>query len=357
LALFLGCVWAIPARAVSDNGGLGLLPIGDQFPPALKFLTFAPEPVFSLSAGTFQFDYQYAVANSMVNTQYHPSNPPKITQAQVDQGLTAANFPATGFGAYIDMETDRQLLRFRLGVGGGVELGLDQAWVSFGGGGLDSFVEEAEGAFHGENPERFHAARNQFHYYLYHNGRALVATSSPVGDVAQDPVLSLKWNLSGGGEILPALSVRLAYKAPLDSATSLPRSLVSSGHDDAGYSVLLSKSVGRVVAHLQLGESLLSGADGDYVSSVRHQFFGLEFRATPMSSVVFQTSSQSTVFNVGKVPGNSADFQISRPADIVSLGYKYAGPGFRMDLGVSEDYNSADNTTDVLLFLDLGWRW
>jgi hypothetical protein len=121
--------------------------------------------------------------------------------------------------------------------------------------------------------------------------------------------------------------------------------------------VLLSKSVGRVVAHLQLGESLLSGADGDYVSSVRHQFFGLEFRTTPASSVIFQTSSQSTVFNVGKVPGNSADFQISRPADVVSLGYKYAGPGFRMDLGLSEDYNSADNTTDILLFLDLGWRW
>ena len=101
----------------------------------------------------------------------------------------------------------------------------------------------------------------------------------------------------------------------------------------------------------------MSGAGGDYVASVRHQFFGLEFRTSNTGSIVFQTSSQSTVYNVGNVPASSTDFQISRPADVVSLGYKHAGPRFRMDLGISEDYNSADNTTDVLLFLDLGWRW
>jgi hypothetical protein len=358
LALVLGVLWAVPARAASDNGGLGLLPIGDQFPPKLKFLTFTPEPVLSLSAGTFQFDYQFAVANTIVNTQYDPHNgTPKITQTQVTQGLTAANFPAIGFGAYLDMETERQLLRFRLGVGGGVELGLDQGWVSFGGGGLDSSIDSVEGGFNGRNPERVHVAKNQFHYYVYHNGRALVATSAPVGDVAQDPVLSLKWNPSPGGELLPALGVRLAYKAPLDSATGTARSLVSSGHDDWGYSVLLSKAVGRVIAHLQMGESLLSGTGSDYVSSVRHQFFGLEFRTSNSSSVVFQTSSQSTVYNVGNVPGSSGDFQVSRPADVFSLGYKYSGSGFRMDLGITEDYNSRENTTDFLLFFDLGWRW
>ena len=349
---------AAPAWGAAENGGLGLLPIGDQYPIKLRYLTFAPEPVLALPEGTFQLDYQFSVANTIVNTQYKPRNgTPTIAQAQVDAGLTAANFPTTGFGAYLDMETDRNLIRFRWGVGDGVELGLDQGWVSFGGGGLDSAISGVESVFNGENPERKGVANNQFHYYLYHNGHALIATSSPVDNVPQDPVVSMKWNLTPGGEVMPAVSVRLAYKAPLDSAKSVSRSLVSSGHDDFGYSVMFSKAVGRVVAHLQLGESLLSGVGNDYVPSMRHQFFGLEYRSSSTSSWIIQTSSQVTILNVGNVSGNSTDFQISRPADVASLGYKWAGKTFHGDLGFSEDYNSRDNTTDIVLFFDLGWKW
>lgn len=345
-------------HAAADNGGQGLLPIGDQFPTKLLFLTFTPEPVSALPAAKLDLAYQYSVANTVVNTQAAPLNgSPKITQAQVDAGLTAANFPATGFGIFMDMETVRQLLRIRYGLGAGFEAGLDQAWVSFGGGGLDAYISQVEGSVHGENPERVALDRNQFHYYVFHNGRALVATSAPVGNVPQDPVLSLKWNLTEGGELLPAISLKLAYKAPLDSAQSVPRGLVSSGHDDVGYSLLVSKAIGKVVAHLQVGESQLSGTGRDYVSMLHHQFLGLEYRAGSRHSWIVQTSSQTSAFNVGNVPGTSSDFQTSRPADVFTFGYKYGGDRFHMDLGFSEDYNSRDNTTDIVLFLDLGLKW
>jgi hypothetical protein len=346
-------VWAAP-----ENGGQGLLPIGDQFPTKLLFLTFTPEPVLALPAAKLDVSYQFSVANTIVNTQAAPLNgSPKITQAQVDAGLTGANFPATGFGIFMDMETSRHLLRVRYGLGAGVEVGLEQGWVSFGGGGLDASISQVEGAFHGMNPERAALDRNQFHYYVFHNGRALVATSAPVGNVPQDPVLSLKWNLTGGGELLPAISLKFAYKAPLDSAQSTARSLVSSGHDDVGYSLLVSKAIGKVVAHLQVGESQLSGTGSDYVSVLHHQFFGLEYRAGSRHSWIAQTSSQASAFNVGNVPGYSSDFQTSRPADVFTFGYKYGGDVFHLDLGFSEDYNSRDNTTDIVLFLDLGWKW
>jgi hypothetical protein len=345
-------------RGAVDNGGQGLLPIGDQYPTKLLFLTFTPEPVLALPAAKLDLTYQFSVANTIVNTQTDPRNgTPKITQTQVDAGLSAANFPTTGFGAYFDMETQRHLFRVRYGLGAGFEAGLDQAWISFGGGMLDANIEAVEGFFHGQNPERQGFARNQFHYYLFHDGRQLVATSSPVDTVPQDPVFSLKWNLTEGGEMLPAVSVRLAYKAPLDAADSNPRNLVSSGHDDYGYSLMLSKAIGKVVVHLQVGESQLSGTGDDYVSTLRHQFFGLEYRYNSRHSWIAQTSNQTSALNVGNVSGTSTDFQISRPADVFSFGYKYARDVFHMDLGFSEDYNSRDNTTDIVLFFDLGWRW
>jgi hypothetical protein len=359
LALATACLLGPGApRAATDNGGLGLLPIGDQFPTKLLFLTFAPEPVLALPAAKLDVAYQFGVANTIVNTQVAPLNgSPKIAQAQVDAGLTAANFPAQGFGIFMDMETNRHLLRVRYGLGHGFEAGLDQAWISFGGGELDPDISQVEGTFHGENPERFALNRNQFHYYVFHNGRTLIATSTPADSVPQDPVLSLKWNLTAGGELLPAISLKVAYKAPLDSAQSVPRSLVSSGHDDVGYSLQVSKAIGKVVAHLQVGESQLSGGGSDYVSMLHHQFLGLEYRAGSRHSWIVQTSSQTSAFNVGSVPGTSSDFQTSRPADVFTFGYKYGGDRFHLDLGFSEDYNSRDNTTDIVLFLDLGLKW
>jgi Protein of unknown function (DUF3187) len=360
LAVVLGVISSACTAPVlaEENGGLGLLPIGDQFPLKLKFLIFAPEPVPALPDHTVDISYQFSVANTIVNTQYSPQNgTPKITQAQVDAGLTPANFPSTGFGEYLRVETDRNLFRFRAGVGNGVELGLDQAWVSFSGGALDSAIDEVEGGFNGENPERHGFAHNQFHYYVYHNGRPLIATSTSVDNVPQDPVASLKWNPTEGGEIMPAISIRLAYKAPLDSANTLPRSLVSSGHDDYGYSLMVSKAIGKWVAHLQIGESQLSGTGIDYVSTLRHQFIGLEYRVDGRNSWVAQTSNETSVLNVGNVSGNAQDFATSRPADVLSAGFKHASDVFHFDFGFSEDYVSRDNTTDIVLFFDVGWRW
>lgn len=352
----LACISPAPTWAATDNGGLGLLPIGDQFPPKLQFLIFTPEPVLALPDGTLSVTYQFSDANTALNTQQ--TAPPRITQATINGGLTTANFPATGYAAFIQMETQRNLFKFRYGLGEGWELGLDQAWISFGAGGIGSSLDRSvESALGAKNPERWSFSANRFEYFVTHNGRFLVDTHSPVDNVPQDPVVSLKWNLSEGGELLPALSLRVAYKAPLDSAKSLPRSLVSSGHDDWGYSVLISKAVGRWVAHFQLGESFFGGEGRDYVQSLNHQFFGLEYRANSRNSVVFQTSSELTVFNVGLESGRSSDFAITRPGEMVSAGYRYAGETYHFDLGFSEDYITDDNTTDTVLFFDLGWKW
>lgn len=346
------------ALRAADNGGLGPLPVRNLFPPALPYLNFTPEPVLTLAPSKVQFSYQYAVANTLVNTQ-SGSQPgtPVITQANVDRGLTTADFPAVGYGAFIDVEAQVHLLRWRYGLTDSLEVGLDQSWVSYGGGGLDQTIESVESAFSALNPLRPQFARNGFHYFLARDGKFLVATEAPADLVPADPVLSMKWNWTQGGNILPAISLRLTYKAPLDNATSLPRSLVSSGSDDFGYYLLFSKAIGNWVVHYQTGETQLTVRNHEYASSLEHKLFGLEYRSDRNNSWVMQITTQSSIFNTQHADSVQSDFQISRPTDVFALGYKHLRDGFLFNFGFVEDYNSSQNETDVVALLELGWQW
>ena len=48
---------------------------------------------------------------------------------------------------------------------------------------------------------------------------------------------------------------------------------------------------------------------------------------------------------------------ISRPTDVVALGYKHASRDFLFELGFVEDYNQQRNEADITLFAELGWSW
>ncbi len=358
-AVFVLLIALLPGLARgADNGGLGPLPIRNLFPVALPYLNFVPEPVLVLPVSTLQVTYQFAVANTFINSQHSStSSNPVISKSDVEAGLTAANFPTQGYGAYVDLEADVHTLRFRYGLSPALELGLDQSWVSFGGGTLDGSIRGIEGAFNGVNQQRSHAAYNQYHYFIAKDGQLLVATEKPIDLVPQDPVWSLKWNWGEGGKLLPAVSLKLAYKSPLDRAADVPRSLVSSGKPDVGYYLLLSKAVGFVVAHFQAGESMLSVKDRQFASSLQHKLFGLEFRGSPANSLLLELATQSSIFRAPSTDSIRDDFQISRPTDVVVMGWKHKRDGFLFNLGLMEDLNAQQNETDIVLFLDFGWQW
>ncbi len=342
----------------ADNGGLGPFSVRNMFPVALPYLNFVPEPVLPLPESTLDISYQYAVANTFINTQYSKtSSNPVIRQPQVDAGLNAANFPAQGYGAYIDLESAVHTLRFRYGFTPSVELGLDQSWVTFGRGSLDNNIGGVETAFNGVNQSRSHATTNQYHYFLAKDGKLLIASEKAFDFVPQDPVFSLKWNWGEGGKLLPAVSLKLAYKSPLDAAESQPRSLVSSGKGDFGYYLMFSKSVGFVVAHFQIGETLLSTPHQQFAGALDHKLFGLEFRGSNANSFLLELVTQSSIFRRPPADSIRDDFQISRPTDVVVMGWKHQRDGFKFDLGFVEDLNAQENETDIALFFSFGWKW
>ncbi|HKI98313.1 MAG TPA: DUF3187 family protein [bacterium] len=347
---------AAPVRA-QNNFGLGPLSIRNQFPVTLAYLTYTPEAPATLPSGTVQLRYQFELTNTFINTQSpRANNPPVIDSSVVSGGLTPANFPATGYGAYIDVEARRHVLRLDYGLSDSLQAGLELAWVSFGGGFLDTKIQSVERFFGGLNKDRLYSGIDQYDFYVVRDGSFLRASNRPFSNVVQDPVLNLKWNLGEGGPVLPALTLKLSYKAPLQAHPTGDRALVASGGADWGYYVLLSKAVGDVVGHIQLGETHLDVAPNTFANRLRHRMFGLEFRLDSDNSFLLQSVTQSSIYLHTDVPG-TMDFNISRPTDVMVVGYKHLTQSFLFETGAIEDYNQQRNESDITLYFSLGSRW
>ncbi len=349
-----------PALAV-NNTGIGPLSIRNQFPITLRFLDYTPEPPATLRDGIVELRYQFELTNTFINAQSPLANSSTvITRTQVAAGLTPANFPATGYGVYVDAETRRQVLRLNYGLSNSFEAGLEMAWVTYGGGFLDSRIEGVEHMAGGFNKDRQFSDRNRFDFYVTKDAGTsnsfLIASSQPASNVMQDPVLSVKWNLGQGGDVLPALTVKLAYKRPLERNPTGERALVSSGGADFGYYFLFSKAVGDVVGHIQVGQTKLEVAPNTFADRLRHRMFGLEFRWSEVSSFMLQSVTQTSIFLRNDMPG-TRDFDMSRPTDVLVFGYKHLSRTFLFELGGIEDYNQQRNESDISFYFSLGWRW
>ena len=355
-AIIALCLGVRPAFAV-DNTGLGPLAVRNQFPVALGFLTYEPDAPGLLPTGTLQVRYQFELTNSFINTQSpRANNGPAITGTEVAAGLTLAQFPAVGYGLYVDGETQRHKLRLDYGLADSLELGLELAWLTLGGGALDSRIEAVEKLFGGLNLDRPYSEQNRFDFYVSRNGRFLRASSTPASTVAADPVLSLKWSWGEGGQVLPAVTVKGAYKVPLERNPTGERALTSSGGADWGLYGMVAKAVGNVVGHFQFGMTHLQVAPDTFAKHLRHRMFGLEFRLSSESSLLMQTVTQSSLFLRSADP-STMDFNLSRPTDVLGVGYKHATADGTFQIGFLEDYNQQRNEADITGFLEWGGRW
>lgn len=356
--LVLAAVLDRPVGAV-DNGGLGPLSIRNQFPVTLAFLTYTPDAPLTLPEATFQFRYQYALTNTFINTQSPIAGSSTVIQAADvarPGGLVKGDFPASGYGLYIDVEAARHLFRFDYGLTDSLEVGLELAWVTFGGGFLDDRIEGVEKAFGGLNEDRLFSDQDRFDFYVIRDGTFLRRSSQAFSQEPLDPVVNLKWNLGEGGDVLPALSIKLSYKVPLKSNPTGPRQLISSGRADFGYYFLLSKAVGDVVGHFQIGTTELDVAANTFADRLKHRMFGLEFRIDMENSLVLQSVTQTSIFIDSDDPAMT-DFAISRQTDVLVLGYKRIAKGFLFELGTIEDYNQQRNESDITFFIEVGWQW
>lgn len=364
---------AFSALAQSKNAGLGPLELRSQYPLTQPFLSMPPESAAPLPSGVVQYSYSLAVANTFVNTQ---GSTGQITQSTVDRGLTTDDFQdlqgndVPGFGLYLDVESQRHTLQWKRGLGGS-EISLEMPFVSYSGGFMDSNIEavhELIGISNSSNSGAFRAysARDRYAHYVIRDGSFLQANEEPVNLVSGEPVFGWKWGLTEGGDILPAISLKLAYKFA-GTERSGNQALVRSGGADWGHMLLLAKRFDGWYVYLGDGLTRLGNPEG-LEPMQQHRFMAMEYRFSDTYSFLFQQMSQSSIF-----PDTSANLYVpdtwgggrqeqrnaslSVPSSVIMIGQKLVWGKLIWDAAIVQDYSNFGNEVDFVVYTKLGLQW
>ena len=380
---FMLCLgWAEFAMCRTENSGLGPLEVRTQYPVSMPFLALYPENTATIGDGTLFLSYSLTVGNTFINTQGFNGGKeeiPHITSVEVDRGLVESDFydpdiydPDTtritnGFRLYIDVESYRHLFRIKYGLSESTEFSVEVPYISFEAGSFDESIENVH-SFSGVDNNKASGGyraltdRYRYDYYIVKDGKFITNTSKPFDAVQGDVVAGFKWNLWKGGDTLPAVSIKLAYKFGTPNQGIDGQDLVSSPDPNWGGYLLLSKGFNDWIVYL--GEGLTAIRDNEiYSQHLLHRFMAMEYRITEKSSFVIQTMTQSSIFprSVSADPRGTfqdgSSFSLSSSTDVFVVGYKSWSGGLFFETGFVEDYNQTGQETDVVLYVELGVGW
>jgi len=353
------------------NSGLGPLEIRPQFLVNQPFLAMYPENTTTLKNGESRLSLGIEIANTFVNSQ-GPTE--QITKKEINRGLNLSDFldkdgkVVTGFSLYLDAESKRKKIKYRYGIADSLELKLEIPFITFDGGTMDNTIESFHSMIGISNFDKGGAYRalsekNKYAYYVVKDGEFLYASTKQIYNVRGEPDVGLKWNIIEGGNILPAITLKLAYKFA-NSDRSGEQKLIRSGGSDWGHYFILSKGFGKWIIYFGDGQTKISN-NYEFSSSLSHRFMSMEYRITEEDSLVFQTASQSSIFPKTKANprSNNGETQeqrnsnLSVPTSVSAFGYKSFSGAIFWESGFVQDYNNFGNETDFVFFWEIGIEW
>jgi hypothetical protein len=359
------------AFASGENFGLGPLEIRPQFLVNQPFLAMSPENTLTLKDGESRLSFGMEIANTFVNTQ-GPTE--QITKTEVARGLTLTDFldkdgnTVNGFSLYLDAESKRKKIKYRYGLSDSLELKLELPFISFDGGTMDGTIESVHSLvgisnFKKGGAYRALSERNQYDYYVVKDGQFVFASTKQIQNVRGEPSMDLKWNLSAGGKVMPAASLKLSYKFA-NTDRSGEQKLIRSGGADWGHYFILSKGFDNWIVYFGDGQTRIGNNLG-FASSLFHRFMSMEYRFSEEDSFVFQTVSQSSIFPTSSASSRSTSGEnqeqrnsnLSVPTSVSAFGYKLLSGSIFWETGFVQDYNNFGNETDFVLFWEMGVHW
>ena len=179
--------------------------------------------------------------------------------------------------------------------------------------------------------------------------------------VAAEPVIGLKWGLSDGGSVIPALSLKLAYKVPNSERDGFYK-LTRSGGGDWGHYLILSKGYGSWLAYFGDGQSQIQ-ENHNLAKTLKHRFMAFEYRLGKNSSLLIQTVTQSSIFpkthELRELEANQEqrNFNLVVPTNLFIGGYKLESNQLFWEMGFAQDYANYGNETDFVIFIETGMEW
>lgn len=325
---------------------LGPLRIRDQFALSMGFLAFDPESADVLAPGRWQIDLIVTGTNTFAKS--------RTIEAEIETG--GGREPVTreflegvvensGQAAfYLDGEFYRSVLAIRRGIGRRTQVGVAIQLLDFGGGWMDSSIEEFHDLFGLGQAGRLGVTRGEVGAFVSDGvTTTLYSERNPgvgLGDLTVNVKRGLEWTGSKWN-----ISSELVVKAP----TGRESDLYSSGSWDAGVQLLVSRYWEKSCIHASagvayLGDSETLGTDSQVIPSVmvgyEHGIFN-----TRNSAVIQATISES--------PFASMDLpELGTTSIQASLGLKCSlNPSNVIFIALTENIAHFDNTADIGLHL------
>lgn len=338
---FTFCTYAAPAPEPEPANfqSSGPLNIRNQMPLYLFYMAPTPDKAATLKKDKIEIDASYHVSNTIADQ--HPIWPCQLFGYRED-GLSNREWYV-----HIDTEVNRIDLNLSYGLLDNLEFSADIPYYIFSGGYLDGFIENVENAvsFIKTPNARANAERYQYDYRVYNRGNTIIESSSAprgLGDIST----YLKYKCFDETKWLPTISLRGAVKFPTASDN-----LIGSKKFDFGIGFLLDKKItDRFFMYFNFNWLLLekpkimAGLDV-FNKQMYHGMIGLEYFLTNRTSVIFQATANTSVYDKG-VPCTDND-----PV-VLTLGFNHNfNEKISWQIAMDENTNSA--APDFGLFTSL----
>lgn len=316
------------------------------------FLRLDMRPAHAVAAppGTWGVEVELGYQNTWVlspNVEEHLrgfSGRRSLTDADVQ---AIRNLPGEAYLVDLEIALLELVLHYKLDARWGAYL--IQGAASYGGGFLDSMVEN----FHAQaglgDYARPALTRNQFNTILDLKSVQLVRLDAPPPSGMLDPVFGLRYALASPHSPWSVV-LEGAAKAPLSGA----RPFLSTGRWDVGLQATLQRFAGPHAFYGSLAAVYTDGSET--VPAYRKQtvptaILGYEYRWSDTLSLIGQVYGSDSVFD----RGDTDLAGLLKPKLQLSLGARYRVGAAVLSFAVTENIGSFDNTPDI--GLQLGWAY
>lgn len=357
IGLCLVCLLPVTGQAeVQDNQegvsftDTGPLRIREQFILGTGFLNLEPDSGDVLDRGKWQVEVMQSITNNWTGSEEFEAvleRQDRRREPVTLEELTAVERSKGNGGLFFaDGELYRTNLSVRYGLGAGYQLAVTVPYVDFRGGFGDDLIEEFHDTFGFDQGGRLGVPRDRYTIYFRNDeGHEVFRTDGPDADLG-DVTVSLKKALVDGEHW--KIAAQGVYKA----ATGEEGELFSSGSDDYGAQLLLTRYGANDCWHLILGGSRL-GEHEVFALEEQTRFsamLGYEHRLTRNSTWLVQAQVSESPFEEADIEGLD-DLQY-----LVDLGVKVAfNPRTVAFIALTENVVEFTNSADVGLHFGLTW--
>lgn len=330
----------------------GLLRTRDLTPFDSLRLDMRPAHAVSISPGTWAVEVDAGYQNTWAMSEQVESYLMELeATGRRDLGGMEAQeiLDLAGEGFFLDLESVRIEVTAHYKMTEDLAAYLVGSGIVFGGGFLDSTIENFHESFGFSSFGRPALTRNTANLVYDLGGRQVVRLGEPNGYGFMDPTLGLRYS----GLPLPqnwALSMEGAIKIPVDGE----REFLSTGHFDYGFQASLQRRSGRHAFYLDAA-AVYYGGTAFPVSQERRfiptVILGYERSVTARTNVNLQAYISESAYSKGQISLG----ELTGTKYQYTVGLRHRRNQYIFTFGFTENVQNINNTPDVGLQLGVAY--